>query len=71
MVCLGAQVHQEPPHEVGEGVGAEQDGVWDVGKNIDQKVLSWVTVVRGQGDRGRPLVVDLKYIIASWQIGMR
>ena len=66
MVCLGAQVHQEPPHEVGEGVGAEQDGVRDVGQNIDQEVLSWVTVVRGKGNRGRPLVVDLKYIMENW-----
>lgn len=64
VVCLGAKVDQEPPHEVGEGVGAEQDGVRDVGQNIDQEVLSWVTVVRRQGDRGRPLVVDLKYVMA-------
>ena len=60
MVGLRAQVDQQPPHEVGEGVGAEQEGVGDVGQHIDQQVLSGVTVVRGQGDGGCPLVVNLK-----------
>ena len=61
VVGLGSQVDQEPPHEVGEGVRAEQEGVGDVGQHIDQQVLRRVTVVRGQGDGGSPLVVNLIY----------
>ena len=60
VICLGAKVDQEPPHEVGEGVRAKQESVGDVRQHIDQQVLSRVTVVRGQGDRGCPLVVNLK-----------
>lgn len=60
VICLGAKVDQEPPHEVGEGVRAKQESVGDVRQHIDQQVLSRVAVVRGQGDRGCPLVVNLK-----------
>ena len=45
MVCLGAKVDEEPPHEVGEGVRAKQESVGDVRQHIDQQVLSRVTVV--------------------------
>ena len=55
MVGLRAEVDEDPPEEVGEGVRAEDDGVGEVGQHVDQEVLQRVAVVRGQGDRGGPL----------------
>ena len=55
MVGLRAEVDEDPPEEVGEGVRAEDDGVGEVGQHVDQEVLQRVAVVRGQGDRGSPL----------------
>ena len=61
MVGLRAEVDQDPPEEVGEGVRAEDDGVGEVGQHVDQEVLQRVAVVRGQGDRGGPLRDTLEY----------
>ena len=55
MVGRRAEVDEDPPEKVGEGVRAEDDGVGEVGQHVDQEVLQWVAVVRGQCDRGGPL----------------
>ena len=65
MVGLRAEVDEDPPEEVGEGVRAEDDGVGEVGQHVDQEVLQGVTVVRGQGNGGRPLMVNLNSYLTN------
>ena len=59
VISLRAKVDNDPPHQIREWIHAEDEGVGDVGENIDKQMFQRMTVVRGESYWSSPLMMNL------------